>query len=42
MKRRYGAEIMTFNSVDEAKGFLKGKGYQEEDMEFLRFVEEWM
>lgn len=37
-----GAEIMTFNSVDEAKGFLKGKGYQEEDMEFLRFVEEWM
>ena len=37
-----GAEIMTFNSVDEAKGFLKGKGYQEADMEFLRFVEEWM
>ena len=36
------AEIMTFNSVDEAKGFLKGKGYREEDMEFLQFAEEWM
>ena len=36
------AEIMTFNSVDEAKCFLKGKGYREEDMEFLQFAEEWM